>query len=287
MARRIDIELTSSRDDGSWTWRAAGARQPKGVLEASLLYPHAKVGDVVRAEADFEIEGITITAVFPPKEKRSEPDRLEMIGPPGEFQGVTSSLVPKGEQRRDDDRRGPRERRDRSGEGRPGGPRAPRPGGDRGGPPREREPHRERGGRPPGERADRPAAEHAPRPGRDRGARPGGDRGPRPGAVRGPERAGRPPGEPPGRTGEAPARAAPPRPKRLSAGNAHRQTVLNGLTPEHRPIAEQVLRGGIPAVRQAIEQQNAQARADGHPEVKPGPLVAIAEDLLPRLKAAD
>ena len=34
---RIDIELTSSRPDGTWTWRAAGARQPKGVVSASVL----------------------------------------------------------------------------------------------------------------------------------------------------------------------------------------------------------------------------------------------------------
>ena len=37
MPRRIDIELTSARPDGSWTWRVAGAKQPKGVLEGTLL----------------------------------------------------------------------------------------------------------------------------------------------------------------------------------------------------------------------------------------------------------
>ena len=31
MSRRIEVELTSSRDDGTWTWRAAGAKQPAGV----------------------------------------------------------------------------------------------------------------------------------------------------------------------------------------------------------------------------------------------------------------
>src|SRR5439155_9855502 len=59
------------------------------------------------------------------------------------------------------------------------------------------------------------------------------------------------------------------------------------LPPEHRPIAEQVLRGGIPAVRQAVEQQNAALQAEGHPPVKPEPFIAVAETLLPRLKAAD
>src|SRR4051812_38216491 len=115
MSRRIDIELTSSRDDGSWTWRAAGAKQPKGVLDGDLLYPGAKAGDVVRAEAEFEIDGITVISVLAPKEKRTEPERLEIIGPPREHQGVTSSLVPKRErQGRDRDRDGDRgERGDR------------------------------------------------------------------------------------------------------------------------------------------------------------------------------
>ena len=63
MPRRIEVELTSSRDDGTWTWRAAGARQPKGELDGRLLPAGAKVGDVLRAEADFDIEGITVMAV--------------------------------------------------------------------------------------------------------------------------------------------------------------------------------------------------------------------------------
>ena len=33
----MEIELTSTRPDGTWTWRAAGARQPKGELDGGLL----------------------------------------------------------------------------------------------------------------------------------------------------------------------------------------------------------------------------------------------------------
>ena len=51
-------------------------------------------------------------------------------------------------------------------------------------------------------------------------------------------------------------------------------------------MAEQLLRGGIPAVRQAIEEQNARARADNRPEVTPGPLLAMAEQLLPLINLA-
>src|SRR3954468_24564360 len=147
MSRRIDIEVTSSRDDGTWTWRAAGAKQPKGTLDADLLYPGAKTGDVVRAEAEFEIDGITITTILPPKEKRSEPERLEIIGPPREHTPVTSTLVPKSERPRDRDR-------DRS-RGGDGGDRDR--GGRPGRPPRDRAERSDRGERPArGDRPDRP-----------------------------------------------------------------------------------------------------------------------------------
>ena len=63
MSRRIEIELTSSRPDGSWTWRAAGAREPKGVLDGTLLSQGSKPGDVVKAEAEFDIDGITIVSI--------------------------------------------------------------------------------------------------------------------------------------------------------------------------------------------------------------------------------
>jgi len=51
-------------------------------------------------------------------------------------------------------------------------------------------------------------------------------------------------------------------------------------------VAEQLLRGGIPAVRQAIEEQNARARAEGRAEVSPEPLLTLAEELLPRMNLA-
>ncbi|QGG95274.1 hypothetical protein [Actinomarinicola tropica] len=230
MPRRIEVELTSAREDGTWTWRAAGARQPKGTLDGGLLHEGAKVGDVVRADADFDIDGITITSVLAPRAERHEPDRIEVIGRPlADDQLVTSTLAPK----RRDDRRGRGRRRDGD------------DGADR------------------GDRGDRPRRERG-RSGRSADDRPRGERRPRP--------------EP------APAK---PKPKRLRPGRTHRSAVLEGLPEEERPIAEQVLRGGIPAVRQAVDKQNEQARADGRPEVKAEPLVAIAERLLPRLRAAE
>ena len=50
MPIRMEIELTSAASDGSWTWRAAGAREPRGVLDGSILPSGAKFGDQLRVE---------------------------------------------------------------------------------------------------------------------------------------------------------------------------------------------------------------------------------------------
>ena len=55
MSRRIEIELTSTRPDGMWTWRAAGAQQPKGLLDGALLPSGAAAGLVMKADAEFEL----------------------------------------------------------------------------------------------------------------------------------------------------------------------------------------------------------------------------------------
>ena len=271
MPRRIDVELTSVREDGSWTWRAAGAKQPKGVLDGSLLHSGAKVGDVVRAEAEFEIEGITIVSVLAQKkEEKRQPERLEIIGSGRDAPTVTSQLSgrPGGRGDRDRGDRGDRPRRDRkdrdgaSSATRDWRARAPKPG-------EERAP-RERG------RGDRP--ERGPRRERTEG-----------GERREPRRDGQETRErrPPRERAPRPEREAPPKPKRLTPANTHRTAVIAALPPEQQPIAEQLARGGIPAVRRAIDEQNAQLKAAGQQEIRGEELLKIAEDVLPKLKAAE
>lgn len=120
MGRRIDVELTSAREDGLWTWRAAGARQPRGELAGTLLYDGAKVGDVVRVEAEFHVDGIEVTEVFAPKSKRERTDLLELKPRPiRDDELVTTQRV-----RRDDRPRG--DRRPRHEGDRPRGDRRPR-----------------------------------------------------------------------------------------------------------------------------------------------------------------
>ena len=278
VSRRLEIELTSQRGDGSWTWRAAGARQPKGEVRADLVPDSAAVGTVLKVEADGGLDGLEIITVFAPRSRPERGDRLELIGGGG-GPLVTTKLVsgrrskssrpdgadddrPSGRDRRRDrrDRRGD-DRRDRKrardGERREDGDRGrrdrkPRRGDDRG--------DRSRGG-PSDSRKDR-RPERSPR--RDGG---GGDRHSR-------------------RSKDAP-RAPRPRTPALKAKRGHRQAALSALPEDQRPLAREVLKGGVPGVRKSIERMNAKAKAESLPLIKTDPVLALAEQLAPLLKAAE
>jgi S1-C subfamily serine protease len=62
MSRRIEIEITSLSGDLA-TWRAAGAKLPKGVLAASLVPGGPVVGHVYRADIEQYMEGIEVLSV--------------------------------------------------------------------------------------------------------------------------------------------------------------------------------------------------------------------------------
>ena len=264
MPRRIEIELTSARPDGTWTWRAAGARAPKGVLEGTLLPDGAKIGSVLKADAEVELDGITILAVTTGKEKPEKSGLLDLIPNDKPFEAVTQQLA-----KRDRNDRGDRaERRDRPPrrDG-PEGDRRPRRDGDR--------PARREGG--PG-RADRPAGD------RPAGERPGGER---PGGSTRPDRAPRPERRTRPNFTAPPELPQRPKPKRLKPGRAHRNAVLADLPEEQRPVAERALQGGLPAVRQAVNEQNVRLKSEGKPEVPAAGLLSMAEGLLPRLRVAE
>ena len=97
---RMEIELTSCREDGSWTWRAVGAREPRGVVEAILLPDGASTGEHLRVETEQDVDGIWVTAVLPGRATRDEPERLELLGSGQRQPEVTTTLVrPKGSRR--------------------------------------------------------------------------------------------------------------------------------------------------------------------------------------------
>ena len=249
MSYRIDIELTSARDDGMWTWRAAGARQPKGLLDARLLYEGAGVGDVVKAEVESGLDGIEVITVLPPKPKRDEPEKIILLSPKRD--GVSRSKS-----------------RDTS--------------------------YREEGG------TSSKVLEHS-KPEATSPPRRGDSKGPRKDrlAARGKSRpkvhaeestTTAPTDEVAGsedtQSVQSTSTATRRQPRRVVPGRRHRKELLNKLPVEQRPIAEQLLRGGIPAVRQAIEQQNEALRKEGRPEISPEPLLAMAETLWPQVNSA-
>jgi hypothetical protein len=243
MSRRIDIELTSQMGDGSWTWRAAGARQPKGTVEAALVPPGEAVGAVLRADVEIGLEGIEIlslTSAKPARSPEKTEGRIEVKGTPRRAPDVSVILAPGSNKRR----------RDRDDDGDRGDRGDRRGGGNRRGPGGEVRREESGGDRPP------------------RGA--GGPR--RPGARR--------PGEGDGRPARGERPVAP-------TSTVHRNAMLAALRPEQIPVAEQLLRGGLQAVRQAIEAQNTSNKAAGKPPVAADALLAMADELLPVVRLAD
>jgi len=202
MATRIEIELTSKVDNDRWTWRAAGAKLPKGTLAADLLWGEAKVGDTARAEVASGIDGIEVLAVHPPVAPLPPTNRIEIGQTPPETRKKPS--------------RTPREHS----------------GTDR------------------------------PRRGRSSSSRAASDRA------------------------RTPQRDARPRTPRISPKDIHKKAAVLAALPEHRPIAEQLLRGGMPAVRSALSAQAEQDREAGKPVTPPEAYLAIAEQLLPSIRLA-
>ncbi len=263
MPTRIDIELTSTGADGSWTWRAAGAREPRGVLDGALLPPDAAVGDKLKAETEHDIEGIRVLSVASTKPKAGPAGLLD-LPPAGDFEPVTQQLA-----------------------------RRPRPEGGRGRPRRDRDDRDDRGGRDGrgrrgGEGRDRRDGD----PGRDRGPAP--DRPPRrdgrprdrsgatPDGAEGAEdrRRHRPHFTPPP---ELPQR---PKPKRLRPGKQHRTQLLDTIPEEQRPVAELALQG-MHAVRQRVHDDNTRLVAEGKPAMPVATVLKMAEEMLPALRVAD
>ena len=306
--RRIEIELTSQRDDGTWTWRAAGARRPKGEVSGDLVPDAAAVGSVLKAEVDGGLDGLEITALFAPRARPESSGRLELIGG-GAGPLVTTALVsgsrrhshtdrdsrrdgaaPSRERRRgrdQGDRRGGRDQQD--GRGRDQGDR-------RGG--RDQQDGRGRGtGRSDRDSEDgrRDGPDRKPRrtDRAGRGPRDGRDSGPDRTEARGTGREGRRSGDrrPDGQTrSKSDKRSArPPRPRTpgLKAKRVHRQAALTALPEEQRHLAREVLRGGVPGVRRSIERMNAKAAGESLPPIKSDPVLALAEQLAPVLKAAE
>ena len=275
----MEIELTSCREDGSWTWRAVGAREPRGVVEAILLPDGASTGEHLRVETEQDVDGIWVTAVLPGRATRDEPERLELLGSGQSQPEVTTTLVrPKG--RRRDGESPDSDRRD----GRRGDRRGHR--GDDRNRSQQGDPSRDRAGRKPVDRRKDRTTGKAVDHGEDHadtkpagrrklaGRRKTADGAAGEGKIRRPRKA-------------PPKDVASPRPRRLRPKRKHRKAVLADLPEEQKRLADIVLRSGVPGLQNAIEDQNAAAREAGQPEIPPDILLRLAERIHPTLRTAE
>lgn len=126
MSRRIEIELTSTQTDGTWTWRAAGAKNPKGVVDGAVLPNDAIVGSVLKVEVEQGIDGMNILSVVGGRQRAESAEFLELIGG-GDFDPVVETRAKR--DRREGGRKGGRDggrQRRNDGERKEGSDRRPR-----------------------------------------------------------------------------------------------------------------------------------------------------------------
>jgi hypothetical protein len=280
MSRRIEIEITSLNGDVA-TWRAAGAKLPKGVLNSSLVPGGPVIGNIYRADVEQYMEGIEILSVMAPKtaspvDPRHE--RLELIPTVKTGPDVVVTYAPKG--RGGSRREGADPRREGGPSRREGGPgrREPSSGRRETGPGRRESGSAKTEGTEARESSARP--ERTKRPPRNPVDREGSSSTPGERSARGP------------RT-DRPARGArPPRPERPVGPvqppmtTTHRNSLLATLSPEQLPVAEQLLRGGMPSVRAAVAEQNKNATAQDRPTIDAVTIDRIAENLLGKTNLA-
>ena len=131
MTRRMDIEVTSTRPDGTFTWRQAGARAPKGTGPADVLPSDAKIGDVLRADIEMDMDGPVILAVAPIKQRERNVTLLAITGSGAEFKPVTEVSTNRRTKRDDRRKDGKGGRGDKRGPGHGARPEAGAPGSPR------------------------------------------------------------------------------------------------------------------------------------------------------------
>jgi len=259
---RMKIQLTSARDDGDWTWRAEGARQPKGSISSDLLPDGAAVGDVLRVEVDQYMDGIEVTSVLQAQTGQNVVETLEILGSGKNEPLVTTKLAGKSGRRGGDDRR----------DGRREGGRGQRRDGDR------------RGGRDGEGRGDRARGPRDSTDRKDGDRRKGRDNTARDGSGRDGDRRGDRSSQ---RSRTSATADTKTRARRLRPRRTHRKAAIAALPEDQQHLAQILVRDGVPGLRTAIESQNKAAEAAGQPPIPAELLLKLAERIHPALRSAD
>ena len=106
MSRRIDIELTSALADGSWTWRAAGARKPNGQIDGSSCPPALRSATSLKVEVEQMLDGIEVQSVVKGREKAEDANVLELLPSEKPFEAVIETRAKRDRSERRDGRDG-------------------------------------------------------------------------------------------------------------------------------------------------------------------------------------
>ncbi len=255
MARTVEILLTGRRDDGSWTWRVADAREPRGEVIADLVPDGAQPGSRFRAEMETAIDSVELTRLLPivasaQASSRGEP--FEILGSrPRPSQDVSTREQPGRSHDRAHGDTGDSDRHERWG-------------------------RRTAGSAQDDQRSRRRTAAGAAGSHAARGTSHDASR----------SRSRDVPGDPASRRAPTTRGSGEGRPVARPISTVHRDKFLAQLSVEHIPIAEELIRGGIPAVRNRLAEQSAAALRDGRPAIAPEPILSLAEELLPSVNLA-
>ncbi|MHB8263468.1 MAG: hypothetical protein ACYDGY_06950 [Acidimicrobiales bacterium] len=253
MAKHIDIELTAHSSEDTWAWRVVNAKQPRGKMLSSIVPDGVKVGDVLHAEIESGLDGIEIVSAVKadlPEDSDSNSNRIVILGTQRKHHPRYLDYAETIETSGDNDTlaSSPKSSRNREAQGKGS---SSRQGGTR-------EQHRTRSNDAKGDHDKGRAGTISARAGM-RGGEHASDRGDM------------------GRRHD---------PIRRSLSTKFRDAALAQLRPEQLPVAEELLRGGIPAVRKQIDRQNAAAKRNNAPLIAVDPLLAMAEELLPAINLA-
>ncbi len=231
MANHIEIEITSKRNDGSFTWRAKGAKEPRGVVDPNIVGSDAVVGEVFKAEFESWLDGVQIVSAIKSSKKIESLSDIEILGPRQFKAGVTATLVAKKQQtkarkprtNKDDPERDHSQKREH---------RTNNVLGNN----RDNSRDKARDGSRERSNDKRIANRHKPEP--------------------------------------------------IVVGTFHRDRLMFSLEIQERPIADYLFDGGLPAVREAIANQQKEAKEKNLPPIIETPLLAIAERLMPQIRNA-
>ncbi|MDE0268997.1 MAG: hypothetical protein OXI96_08185 [Acidimicrobiaceae bacterium] len=271
-AGKLEVELTSQRADGVWTWRASGARLPKGTVAGELVPDSAEVGSVLIADTSADIDGLTVIGLSALKKREEPKNRLELIAGSSDFTPSTQLLA-----FNNNDSRRKRSAKRQSKSGTPGRTRNRYKKHDRSD--RKQDRGTKASHRAADDNKSSSTSKHSGKQDSKQGNTPEDNR------------------KTSKKTHRHENKRKPRRADkkyyfeqqfpRLKPKRKHRSAALNTLPKEQHQLAREILQGGVPKLRKTLARLNKKAAANNLPKIKTDALLTLGERLAPELKAAE